>query len=162
MLKIVYAVRSVSMGTAMTCVAGIFLVTIYDIFMRYIASPTSWGLDSTSYLLCFAIGAALPAVTIDGGHVAISFVDGLMSRRWSRRVARLLSLVSAAACAVTAVVLIDTAASQFGSGITTVTSFTFPKWVLTAAIAYGFGTSAVIFLLNALSADPLLGQVSKI
>jgi TRAP-type C4-dicarboxylate transport system permease small subunit len=162
MLKIVHAVRSASMGAAMACVAGIFLVTIYDIFMRSIASPTSWGLDSTSYLLCFSIGAALPAVTIDGGHVAISFVDGLMSRQWSRRITRVLSLISAVACACAAVVLVDTALSQFASGITTVTTFTFPKWALTAAIAYGFGTSAIIFLLNALSAQPLLGQVLKI
>ena len=111
---------------------------LYEVIARYgFSAPTRWSSDLVQYALCASVCLALPVVTRDGGHVAItSFLEKLPPLPLARATQAIqwlgvLALWSAAA------VFTSVALSQWRQGIETVAAYAIPKWWLTALVVFG-------------------------
>ena len=70
---------------AVLAAIGLILIAVfyvYEVVTRYVFdSPTAWVSDFVSYALCASVFLALPKVTKDKGHVAVTIlVDQLPAR----------------------------------------------------------------------------------
>lgn len=135
---------------ALACLALVVILSAYviEVVARYgLGRPTTWSADLVNYALCAAIFLALPEITRGSGHVAITSMIEKLSGEDQRRLARVLAFVGAVLCGLAAYIAVVAALSQAAAGIETVAAFTIPKWWLTALVAYGFGLSALAFLM---------------
>ncbi len=137
---------------AVACAALLVMLGAYlcEVLLRYaFNAPTRWSSDVVSYAMLLTIAFALPAVTRDSGHVAItSLIDRLAPA--PREVARrALAVLSALACAGGAALLTLQARAQSVGGIETVAALAVPKWWLSAAVALGLAVAALEFLRQA-------------
>jgi C4-dicarboxylate transporter, DctQ subunit len=138
----------------LACVALVLMLGAYviEVALRYLFNaPTRWSSDVVSYAMLVSVVFALPAVTRDGGHVAItSLVERLAPAR--RALAfRALAWVSAAVCAAAVALLGQQAYLQWQGGIDTVAAIAIPKWWLSAAVALGLAGAAAHFVAHALA-----------
>jgi C4-dicarboxylate transporter, DctQ subunit len=138
---------------ALACIALIILLGAYlvEVISRYgFNAPTRWSSDLVQYMLAASTALALPTVTKDNGHVAItSFLEKLSLPRqvfWSRWIHALGAIVLAVASAVFVSVALD----QRTQGIETVAAFTIPKWWLTALVVFGLLSAALHLLRQSL------------
>ena len=67
---------------ALTLLLGSYL---FEVVLRYgFDAPTRWSSDIVQYMLCLCVAFAMPLVTRDGGHVAItSFLENRSNWRLS-------------------------------------------------------------------------------
>jgi TRAP-type C4-dicarboxylate transport system permease small subunit len=94
---------------------------------------------------------ALPAVTRDGGHVAItSLVEHLAPARQALAF-RALAWLSAAVCLAAVSLMGQQGFAQWQDGIDTVAAIAIPKWWLSAAVAIGLAGAAAHFVVHALA-----------
>ncbi len=138
------------------CLA-LFVLTggyLVEVVARYaFNAPTSWSSDLVQYMLCISIALALPLVTRDGGHVAItSFIEKLSAQR-QVLVARWIQALGAVSLGVTAWVFAAVARDQAQQGIETVAAFAVPKWWLTALVGLGLCSAALHLLRQAMGLD---------
>ena len=137
---------------ALACAALVTILFGYvaEVVLRYLFNaPTRWSSDVVSYALAVSVALALPAVTRDAGHVAItSLVDRLPARgrAWCNRA---LAMASALACGVAAALLAMEGLVQWRNGIETVAALPIPKWWLSGVAALGLGGAAAQFLRHA-------------
>ncbi len=134
------------------CAALILMLVSYlaEVALRYaFNAPTRWASDVVSYALLVTISFALPVVTRDGGHVAITALVERLGQAPRQRMQRALAAVSALACAGGAALLALQAQAQWAGGIETVAALAVPKWWLSAAVAVGLLGSALQFALQA-------------
>ena len=72
------ALDFISYVAAALAAIGLALITgsyIFEVFSRYVlASPTAWASDFVGYALCAVTFLALPQVTRDKAHVAVSIL----------------------------------------------------------------------------------------
>lgn len=138
---------------AMACAALALMLFGYvaEVVLRYFFNaPTRWSSDVVSYSLLVCVSFALPAVTRDGGHVAIvSLVESLAESR-QQVMFRALAWVSAAACAAATALLASQGLAQWREGIDTVAALAIPKWWLSGVVALGFAGAAGQFVDHAL------------
>ncbi len=135
---------------ALACTALVVILGAYviEVVARYgFGRPTTWSADLVNYALCASIFLAMPEITRNSGHVAITSLIEKLKPGHQARLARLLALAGALLCAVAAYVAVAAALGQAANGIETVAAFAIPKWWLTALVAYGFALSALAFLL---------------
>lgn len=132
------AIAQVAFGIA--CAALLVLLGSYlvEVVARYaFNAPTRWSSDLVSYSLCVCVAFALPIVTRDGGHVAItSFIEKASLERQAV-LHRTIALIGALTLIGAALVFAVIAKSQASQGIETVAAFAIPKWWLTALLTYG-------------------------
>ncbi len=140
----------------LACAALIVLLGTYlaEVTARYFFNaPTRWATDIVSYALLCATSFALPLVTREGGHVAItSFVEKLSPQRL-QAATRLLAWISAAALLGTAILFVRIAVDQRAQGIETVAAVAIPMWWLTSAAAYGLADSGLHLLRQGLGLE---------
>lgn len=138
---------------ALACVALLLMLFGYvaEVVLRYFFNaPTRWSSDLVSYSLLLCVAFALPAVTRDGGHVAItSLVESLAASR-QQAAFRALAWLSAVACVAATALLASQGLAQWRGGIDTVAALAIPKWWLSAVIALGFAGTAGQFVAHAL------------
>ncbi len=138
------------------CLALLVLMGAYlvEVVARYgFSSPTRWSSDLVQYMLCVSMSLALPLVTRDGGHVAItSFIEKL-SAPGQAAVARGIQALGAVALGFAAWVFAGVALDQARQGIETVAAFAIPKWWLTALVVMGLGSAALHLLRQAVGLD---------
>ena len=122
-------------GGALTVLIASYL---FEVASRYgFGAPTRWSSDIVQYMLCLCIAFAMPLVTRDGGHVAItSFLEKLPRAR-QERAARAIAWLGVLALGVTTVLFARVALDQAQQGIETVAAFAIPKWWLTGVVALG-------------------------
>ena len=122
-------------GGAFTFLLGSYL---FEVASRYgFDAPTRWSSDMVQYMLCLCIAFALPMVTRDGGHVAItSFLEKLPRAR-QELAARAIAWLGVLVLGFTTVLFSQVALDQARQGIETVASFAIPKWWLTGVVALG-------------------------
>ncbi len=139
---------------ALACLALVVMLGSYvlEVVLRYLFNaPTRWSSDVVSYAMLCSVAFALPAVTRDGGHVAItSLLDGLATGRRVMAI-RTLAWVSAFTCLAAVVLLGSQATAQWRGSIETVAAVSIPKWWLSAAVALGLIGAAGHFIQHALA-----------
>jgi C4-dicarboxylate transporter, DctQ subunit len=137
---------------ALACVALLVMLGAYvaEVALRYVfKAPTRWSSDVVSYSLLVCVVFALPAVTRDGGHVAITSLVERMAPARQALALRALAWLSAAVCLAAVALLSRQAYGQWQGGIETVAAIAIPKWWLSAAVAVGLAGAAVQFVAHA-------------
>jgi TRAP-type C4-dicarboxylate transport system permease small subunit len=138
------------------CAALLLMLFAYvaEVVLRYFFnSPTRWSSDLVSYSMLVCIAFALPAVTRDGGHVAITSLLERVSVQKQQAAFRALAWVSAAVCAAATALLAAQALAQWQGGIETVAALAIPKWWLSVAVGLGFAGAAGHFVGHALKRE---------
>lgn len=134
---------------AVACLALAVLLGAYvfEVVSRYgFNVPTRWSSDLVQYMLCVCISLALPLVTRDGGHVAItSFLEKLQSTPQAR-VTRAIVWLGVVVLGGTTLLFTQVAVDQARQGIETVAAFAIPKWWLTAVVTLGLLDSTLHLL----------------
>lgn len=139
---------------ALACIALLVMLGAYvaEVVLRYLLNaPTRWSSDVVSYALLASVVFALPAVTRDGGHVAITSLVERLSPGRQAVAFRALAWISAATCIAAVALLGSQALAQWHGGIETVAALAIPKWWLSAAVALGLAGAAAQFVRHALA-----------
>lgn len=138
-------------GGALLVLLGAYL---YEVVARYgFGAPTRWSSDLVQYALCASVCLALPVVTRDGGHVAItSFLEKLQPQSLARATQAIQWLGVIAMWGVAAV-FTSVAVAQWRQGIETVAAYAIPKWWLTALVIFGLVAAGGHLLRQACGVD---------
>lgn len=149
----------------LACLAGAMLVVMFvsvivDVLVRESGfQPPEWAVPLSEYLLLYSTLFGAPWLLRRKGHV---FVDLLVkrlrgrSRRWFECA---LYLVCFAACALIAIVALDSTWREYSAGSSDVRALLIPKWLLFFPLVPGFGLMAIEFLRFASGRDSLYEQV---
>jgi len=131
-------------GVALAVMLGAYL---FEVVSRYgFNAPTRWTSDLVQYMLCVGVALALPQVTCEGGHVAItSFLEKLPQQSLVRA-AHWIQGTGAVVLGCTAAVFVMVSLQQAEQGIDTVAAFAIPKWWLSALVAFGLVNAALHLL----------------
>lgn len=138
----------VAAGVALAVLLGSYL---FEVVSRYgFDVPTRWSSDVVQYTLCVCVAMALPTVTRDSGHVAItSFLEKLQSTRQALAT-RAIVWLGAVTLIGTTLIFVQVALEQARQGVETVAALAIPKWWLTAVVGVGLLDSALHLLRQAL------------
>ncbi len=118
-----------------------------EVIARYFFdAPLNWSGDVSSYLLLACLFLVFPKVTMDAGHVAVSFMQEYMAAATRARYERMLSRLAGIFCLVTAYFVGAECLRQFQEGVLTSQATTIPKWWLAAIACAGFLFAALHFL----------------
>ena len=138
------------------CLALVVLLGAYlvEVVARYgFNAPTRWTSDLVQYMLCVSMSLAMPLVTRDGGHVAITSFLEKMSTQHQAVAARWIQGLGALALASAAAVFAMVGWDQARQGIETVAAFAIPKWWLSGLVVVGMSSAAMHLLRQALGFD---------
>lgn len=155
-------VTTLALWLACAGVAALVIVYLYEVGARYFFNaPTSWAADAVSYVLAASVFLAMPKVTAEGGHVAVSFLVETISQRKARILTTVLYAVAALICVLIAWVCATENVRQFQMGTMTMAVHPIPKWWISALITFGFAGSAWHFL-RAMAVLPRPGTESPV
>jgi TRAP-type C4-dicarboxylate transport system permease small subunit len=133
---------------AALCVAASALLYTGEVVARYFfAAPLNWSGDVSSYLLCACLFLALPKVTSEGAHVAVTIVPDALGEGRRRRYLGGVRLATGLACLLTAGFVVHVGLQHYEMGVLTSQATQIPKWLLAALAVWGFGLSALHLLL---------------
>ena len=123
---------------AMVALVVLLCSFLYEVASRYFfGAPTLWSSDVVQYSMCVGAALALPAVTREGGHVAItSFLEKLSPSRHALA-SRAIVWLGAITLLGTTGIFLKVALDQARQGIETVAAFAIPKWWLTGIVGLG-------------------------
>ena len=130
---------------------GLACITVMEVILRYVGSPTSWANDFVGYGLAFSLFFAFPEVTRVKGHVAITFLMDNLPNRLS--LVRVMNFVAFLVVAVTVYVAVQVFFVQLSTGVQTVSATPIPKSWLNAGLIIGLSVAALEFLLQAVRSD---------
>ena len=130
---------------------GVACITVMEVILRYVGSPTSWANDFVGYGLAFSLFFAFPEVTRVKGHVAITFLMDNLPNRLS--LVRVMNFVAFLVVAVTVYVAVQVFFVQVSTGVQTVSATPIPKSWLNAGLIIGLSVAALQFLLQILHSD---------
>lgn len=129
---------------AALCVAASACIYTAEVVARYLLdSPLNWSGDVSSYLLCACAFLAMPKVTREAGHVAITYFLERLSARMQARYLRAIGLLVGLVCASTAVYIAIVGWSLFVDGVLTTQATQIPRWLIAAVACFGLGSSAL-------------------
>jgi TRAP-type C4-dicarboxylate transport system permease small subunit len=137
-----------TLAISISAVSAIILFTLAELIFRSAGAPLYWSADLSSYALCIALSAGMPYVTREGAQIAVTLGQELAPPGMARLLQILVEVISALACAVICALCVTVALKQLKSGVNTVAVVDIPRWVLSAALAYGFAASGAMHLLN--------------
>ena len=130
---------------------GAYLV---EVVARYgFNAPTRWTSDMVQYMLCVSMSLALPLVTREGGHVAITSFLEKLSLQHQAKAARYIQALGALTLGAATAVFAFVAWEQARQGIETVAAFAIPKWWLSALVVVGLAGASLHLLRQALGQD---------
>lgn len=130
---------------------GLACITVMEVILRYVGSPTSWANDFVGYGLAFSLFFAFPEVTRVKGHVAITFLMDNLPNRLS--LVRVMNFVAFLVVTVTVYVAVQVFFVQLSTGVQTVSATPIPKSWLNAGLIIGLSVAALEFLLQIVHSD---------
>ena len=126
---------------------AVVLLYVLEVVMRYgFGAPTTWSGEAVQYALAVLIFFALPDVTRRHAHVAIDILPDILPPAAKLWLGRITTLVAFLACGAAAWIVAGEALRQFDRGVMTNAANPIPRYPITAAIALGFGSTALHFL----------------
>lgn len=143
-------------AAAMVALASIILAFIYEVIARYFFNaPTEWANPLSTYALCAMIFLAMPDLTRQQSHVAISILVQRLSSEKANILKVFIRLCAVVACFLAAYISAEEAWQQYLQTIWTITQYPIPKWMVTIFIPYGMLSSGIYFLRQFLNNEPL-------
>ncbi len=140
-------ITRISLYAAMLCLAFIAAAYCYEVVLRYVFdAPTTWVNPFTSYALCLMIFLALPEMTREGSHLAINILPESLSPETGAVLMKLVHLIGLVAALAAAWISGTETMKQYVGDIFTMAHHPVPKWIISIAIPYGFGSAALYFM----------------
>lgn len=139
-------------AAALAAVGLVLIVTfyVYEVVTRYFFdSPTAWVSDFVSYALCASVFLALPRVTRDKGHVAVTVLVERLPARLAGYTHTAISLLGFACLVFAAWVSAQENLRQYAKGIETLAIVPLPQWWVSSFITFGLFVSAPYMLRHA-------------
>jgi C4-dicarboxylate transporter DctQ subunit len=128
---------------AAICVGAMACIYTAEVVGRYfLSAPLNWSGDVSSYLLCACAFLALPKVTKDGGHVAITFVLERMDPANRGRYADVLRIVTGLACLAAGLIVASEGVQLYADHVLTTQATQIPKWLIAVLVCAGLFSSA--------------------
>ncbi len=144
-------------GAAILAGVGLVLITVfyvYEVVTRYLFnSPTAWVSDFVSYALCATVFLALPKVTQEKSHVAVTILVDIMPARLKGYVGGIINLIGFLALSFAAYVSFGENFRQFEKNILTLATVSIPQWWVSSFITFGLAMSA-LYMLRQVSFQP--------
>jgi len=140
---------------AAAVVAAIGLVCIvifyvYEVVTRYMFNaPTAWVSDFVSYFLCASVFLALPKVTKDKAHVAVTILVDILPARLQGYFHTAINLIGFACLGFAAYVSLQENLRQYSRNIETLAIIPIPQWWVSVFITFGLALSSLHMLRNA-------------
>lgn len=132
---------------AATAVGIAAIVYVAEVVARYgLHRPLNWSSDMGSYMLCVMVFLALPLITRQRGHIAVTVVVEALPPAQFAKVKRVLEMVSSIVLFVVAYFVLELCIRQYHQGVLTTMANQIPRWWLTAIMAFGIVLSACNFL----------------
>jgi TRAP-type C4-dicarboxylate transport system permease small subunit len=126
---------------------GIVISYVYEVVTRYFFNaPTAWVSDFVSYALCASVFLALPKVTKDKGHVAVTILVDILPRKISDIMHTCISLIGFICLGFAAYVSLQENIRQFTKNIETLAIVPVPQWWISSFITFGLALSSLYFL----------------
>lgn len=137
-------VTSVAAILAAAGLAAIVGSYVYEVVTRYVfGSPTAWASDFVSYALCATVFLALPRVTRDKGHVAVTILVDIVPARIADVAHVAVSLLGFVCLMFAAWISLQENIRQFTKGIETLAILPIPQWWVSSFITFGLAFSAL-------------------
>ena len=151
MERLIHSATRLLLGLSGLSLFGLACITVMEVILRYVGSPTSWANDFVGYGLAFSLFFAFPEVTRVKGHVAITFLMDNLPNRLS--LVRVMNFVAFLVVAVTVYVAVQVFFVQLSTGVQTVSATPIPKSWLNAGLIIGLSVAALEFLLQIVHSD---------
>ncbi|MCP4047384.1 MAG: TRAP transporter small permease [Gammaproteobacteria bacterium] len=136
-------------AAVLAAVGLISIVTfyVYEVVTRYMFnSPTAWVSDFVSYALCASVFLALPKVTKDKGHVAVTIIVDIIPDNIADYVHTIISLIGFACLSLAAYISLQENMRQFSKNIETLAIIPVPQWWISSFITFGLALSSLYML----------------
>lgn len=138
---------SISFILAQFCLFVIVFSYSYETISRYFFSaPTWWSNEVVAYALCIGTFLALPHITRERGHIAITFLIELLPPRGSKLANMMLAIFSSVVCLFVAWICLNANISHFTKWEMMVRVRPIPKLWLSMWLTYGFFSAGLHFL----------------
>ncbi len=120
---------------------------VYEVVTRYIFnSPTAWVSDFVSYFLCISVFLALPKVTRDKGHVAVTILVDILPGRFAGYIHVAISLIGFLCLGFATWISLQENIRQYSKNIDTLAIISIPQWWVSSFITFGLALSAFYML----------------
>jgi TRAP-type C4-dicarboxylate transport system permease small subunit len=128
------------------CLVGMGGLYCMEVVLRYFVNrPTSWSLDTVSFLMLIMMFLAVPHAVRSGMHIAVALLADLLPGQ-AGRIAVVMNLIGLILCTFIAYLSLGENIAQYTDLIETNRNLVLPKWWLTVFITYGFANSALWYL----------------
>lgn len=132
---------------AQLCLVAIVFAYSYETVARYFFSaPTWWSNEVVAFALCIGTFLALPQVTREAGHIAITFVIDILPDPTARHVHIALAIASGLVCLLVAWICLKANITHFLRDEMLVRVRPVPKLWLSVWLTYGFLSAGLHFL----------------
>lgn len=141
--------RLTGLGVQLAMFGLAVMVSAYvlEVVLRYgFNSPTRWSADLVSYLLLFITFMAMPQVTANGGHVAVTALLEKLGSSAQRAAARAIATGGVVVCLLLTWICLQETLRQVGGNVQMMSAYPVPKAWISLWIVYGLGSSALYFL----------------
>lgn len=123
---------------------------VYEVITRYIFnSPTAWASDYVSYALAASVFLALPKVTKDRGHVAVTILVDIIPEKAAAIVHTIVSVIGFLSLSLAAWISFQENLRQYTRNIETLAMVPIPVWWVSSFITFGLFLSAFHMLRQA-------------
>ena len=132
-----------SIGLSMIVASYVFEVTSRYIF----SSPTAWASDFVAYALCSSAFLALPRVTKDKAHVAVTILVDVAPKAVANIIHIFVSILGFLSLSCAAWISLQENIRQFNRDIHTLAMVPIPQWWVSSFITFGLALSACYLLI---------------
>lgn len=141
--------RAAAILSAIGLIAIVALYVLEVVTRYFFNSPTSWGNDFVTYALATSTCLALPAVTRDKGHVAVTILVDSLRTRPAAILHVAINVCGFLGLGLAAWISLQENLRQFHKGITTLAIVPVPQWWISSFITFGLALSAIYMLRHA-------------
>jgi TRAP-type C4-dicarboxylate transport system permease small subunit len=137
------------LAAVLAAIGLISIVTfyVYEVVTRYIFnSPTAWVSDFVSYALAASVFLALPKVTKDKGHVAVTIIVDIIPENIADYVHTIISLIGFGCLSLAAYISLQENLRQFSKNIETLAIIPVPQWWISSFVTFGLALSSLYML----------------
>lgn len=143
-----------TVSAVLAAIGLIFIVSsyVFEVVSRYFFnSPTAWVSDFVSYTLAASMFLALPKVTQQKGHVAVTIVIDVLPSKASAAIRAAINIVGFLCLSFAAWISLQENIRQYIKDIETLAITPIPQWWVSSFITFGLALSALYMLRHATS-----------
>ena len=123
---------------------------VYEVVTRYFFNtPTAWVSDFVSYFLCASVFLALPKVTKERAHVAVTILVDIAPPKIADFAHTCINIIGFFSLAFAAYISLQENIRQFTKNIETLAIIPVPQWWISAFITFGLAFSSLYMLRDA-------------